>query len=263
MPSFPTSVFAPPSRSAGQTVQPAHMNDAQDELNAIEGGYLNGTARLNSSASTLASLSVAGGSTLAGRLAVSSGLSVAGNSTLGSSVTLGTIPYVFPSSGGSTGQVLTCVSTSGSTMTLEWRASAGGGSTAVPDAVKGMRETILEIATGSSVGIAWTEQTFITNSSMHSTATNPTRLTPQSTGIYLVTVFVNFRTLTGSFYDIRIKDSSNAIIGWGTSSLAHNLLNLSTYKRFDELGGYVRVSAEVGGTTNALSTRTWATMVKL
>lgn len=129
MPSFPTSVFAPASRSAGQTIQPAHVNDLQDEVNAIEGGYLNGTARLNSSASTVASLGVTGASTIAGRLVVSSGLSVVGNSTLGSSMSLGTIPYVFPSSGGSTGDVLTCVSTSGSTMSLEWRTGASSAAT--------------------------------------------------------------------------------------------------------------------------------------
>lgn len=124
MPSFPTSVFAPTNKSAGQTIQPAHVNDAQDEIVAIEGGYLNGTARLNSSASTVASLGVTGASTIGGRLVVSSGLSVAGNSTLASSITLGAIPYVFPSSGGSVGQALAIVSTSGSTIGLEWRAGA-------------------------------------------------------------------------------------------------------------------------------------------
>ena len=106
MPSFPGAVFSAGTRSAGQTIGSAHMNAVQDELNAVTDGYLNGTARLNSSASTLASLDVNG------------------NSTLASSVTFGSIPYVFPSSGGSTGQVLTCISTSGSTMRLEWRTAA-------------------------------------------------------------------------------------------------------------------------------------------
>ena len=103
--SYPGSVKTFATRATGQTIDPSHVNDLQDEVNAIEAGLLNGTAPLNSSRSTLVALSVSG------------------NSTLASSITLGTIPYVFPSSGGSTGTVLTCVSTSGSTMSLEWRAS--------------------------------------------------------------------------------------------------------------------------------------------
>ena len=66
MPSFPGSVFAPTARASGQTIQAAHVNDLQDEVVALEGGYLNATARLNSSNSTLATLSVTGGSTFAG-----------------------------------------------------------------------------------------------------------------------------------------------------------------------------------------------------
>lgn len=103
MASFPTSPKSFVSRSAGDVIQPSHMNDVQDEVNAVQAGYLNGTARLNSSNSTVAALSVTGPSTLA------------------SSITIGTLPYIFPSSGGTTGQVLTVVSTSGSTQSLEWR----------------------------------------------------------------------------------------------------------------------------------------------
>lgn len=106
MASFPDSVKSFAARSNGQTIDAAHVGDLQDEVNAIEAGYLNGTARLNSSASTLASLDVNG------------------NSTLASSITLGTLPYVFPASGGSTGTVLMVDSTSGSTMTLKWGTAA-------------------------------------------------------------------------------------------------------------------------------------------
>lgn len=92
MPSFPTSVFSPASRSNGQTLDASHVNDVQDEIVAIEGGYLNGTARLNSSNSTVANLSVAGGSTFAGPVTCSSGVTIssggltvsAGNVTIGS-----------------------------------------------------------------------------------------------------------------------------------------------------------------------------------
>lgn len=67
MPSFPASVKSFTTKNAGDVIQNTHLNDLQDEVNAMEGGYLNGTARLNSSGSTLATLSVSGGSTFAVR----------------------------------------------------------------------------------------------------------------------------------------------------------------------------------------------------
>lgn len=70
MASFPTSVKSFASRSNGGTIDAGHVNDLQDEVNAVEDGYLNGTARLNSSGSTVTSLSVTGGSTLGGTLQV-------------------------------------------------------------------------------------------------------------------------------------------------------------------------------------------------
>lgn len=66
MADFPTSVFNPANRSNGQTIDASHVNNLQAEVTAIEDGYLNGTARLNSSKSTVAALSVAGASTFAG-----------------------------------------------------------------------------------------------------------------------------------------------------------------------------------------------------
>lgn len=66
MPSFPTAVKSFATVVNGGTIQAATTNDIQDEISAIETGYLNGTARLNAAASTLTSLSVTGASTLAG-----------------------------------------------------------------------------------------------------------------------------------------------------------------------------------------------------
>ena len=108
--SYPGAVKSFVSRNAGDVIQPAHVNDLQDEVNAIESGLLNGTAPLNSSNSTMVHVSA------------TAGLNVVGNSTFGSTVTIGGIPMIFPSAGGSTGQVLTISSTSGSTLTLSWAA---------------------------------------------------------------------------------------------------------------------------------------------
>jgi hypothetical protein len=76
MAAFPNSVKSFAIHNAGDTIQQADVNDCQDEIAAIETGYLTGTAQLNSSHSTLATLSVLGGSTLAGNLTLSGGLSI-------------------------------------------------------------------------------------------------------------------------------------------------------------------------------------------
>jgi hypothetical protein len=75
VPSFPGAVKTFTTRNAGDTIQPSHVNDLQDEVNAIEDGYRNATAPLNSSKSTVVSLSVTGNSTLAN-------VNITGGSTL-------------------------------------------------------------------------------------------------------------------------------------------------------------------------------------
>lgn len=80
--SYPGSAKVFTSRSAGQSIASAHINDLQDEVNAIESGLLGGTAPLTSSNATIANLTVAGGSTLAT-------LSVSGGSTFAGVVTYG------------------------------------------------------------------------------------------------------------------------------------------------------------------------------
>ncbi len=85
MANYPGSVTTFATKNTGDTIQAAHVNTLQDEVNAIEAGLLNGTARLNSSHSTLVALSVTGGSTIgtlqAGASTVAS-LSVSGASTV-------------------------------------------------------------------------------------------------------------------------------------------------------------------------------------
>lgn len=71
MANFPNSVTSFAARANGQTIDASHVGDLQDEVNAIEDGYINGTARLNSSNSTVANLTVSGGSTFAGTVTFS------------------------------------------------------------------------------------------------------------------------------------------------------------------------------------------------
>ena len=107
MASFPTTNITYATRSAGQAIASAHINSLQDEIAAIELGYLTGTARLNAAGSTVATLSVTGGSTFAGV------------ATFANAVTaLRGVSYTFPAADGAANTVL---QTNGSA-TLSWEA---------------------------------------------------------------------------------------------------------------------------------------------
>lgn len=86
MASFPTSAKTFATRSNGQIIDGSHVQDLQDEVAALEDGYLNGAARLNSSNSTVANLSVVGGSTVAA-LHVTSTATFDGNVTITGTLT--------------------------------------------------------------------------------------------------------------------------------------------------------------------------------
>jgi len=83
MASFPSAIKAFTTKSAGNVIQPADVNDLQDEVNAMEDGYLNGTARLNSSNSTVKTLSVLGGSTFVGNVVIGSSVTLTAGGSIG------------------------------------------------------------------------------------------------------------------------------------------------------------------------------------
>ena len=97
MANYPNAIPSFSDKSPGQTIASAHMDAVQDEIVAIGSGLLQGTAPLNSSNSTLANLSVTGGSTIALSLAVGvnasvlGALSVGGNSTIAGTLSAGNI----------------------------------------------------------------------------------------------------------------------------------------------------------------------------
>lgn len=62
--SYPGAVKTFATRSNGQTIDASHIDDLQDEVNAIEDGLLNSHAPLNSSNTSVNNLQVNGGSTL-------------------------------------------------------------------------------------------------------------------------------------------------------------------------------------------------------
>lgn len=87
MASFPNAVVSFPTRNTGDVITAAFFNDPNAEIVAIEAGYLQGTAPLNSSNSTMVSLSVTGNSTIGGAL------SVTGNATIGGALSAAAQPY--------------------------------------------------------------------------------------------------------------------------------------------------------------------------
>ena len=281
MPSYPDSVKTFTSKTSGQNIDPAHVNDLQDEVNAIEAGLLNGTARLNSSGSTLARLQVTGGSTFAGGLQSSNSTITGGlnssNSTLanlsvtgGSTFASGLQSSNSTISGGlnSSNSTLANLSvTGGSTLgTLQGGASTvtslsvSGGSTVTtlqaagstfsvrpveppPDAVRLTISSSLALASGVSTAINWLTQEYAINSSMHSTATTSSRVTPQSTGVYVATLQVGFTINSSGYRQVEIRDSSGvavAVVRQMTVTTADNTyLQTVGTKRFDVTGGFL------------------------
>jgi hypothetical protein len=222
MADFPTVKHTFTTFSNGATTDAAQVTDIYAEVEAIEDGYLNATARLNSSNSTLANLSVPGGSTLTTLSAGASTLTtlqVTGNSTFTGTVTItGTLtasalaPHPFALATGSTSQ----------------------------------------FANGSSGGVSWPTNTSLNNSSVHSTGTNPDRFFPQSTGLWALSVSV---TLAGAFadpstgvIDLNVKDSSGTAVSFmrtnGSAGGRAPSASVTGMKHFDSLAAtpYLRLT---------------------
>lgn len=211
MANYPNSVWSPSAKSNGQTIDASHINDIQDEVVALEDGLRNATAPLASSRSTVAALSVVGGSTFGAR------------------------PVEPP-----------------------------------PHMVLVFRETTHAMGSSVASTITWNAQSILTNSSMHSTGTNPERLTPQSTGVYRIAAHVSFIGNSSGDRYVQIRDSSGVSLatGQGRSGSANNLrVQVECVKRFDALGGYVICHVEnEGASTMSVSSglgETWMSLEKL
>lgn len=107
--SYPGAVKTFATRTSGQSIDPAHINDLQDEVNAIESGLLNGTAPVNSSRIVATGLQVTGNSTVAA-LSVTGVVSFDASAVIALSsgdnhnvdVSTATVVYLLPSTSGST-----------------------------------------------------------------------------------------------------------------------------------------------------------------
>lgn len=125
-----------------------------------------------------------------------------------------------------------------------------------PDAVRLQLDAAVEIPTNSTTAIGWTNEVFITNSSMHSTGSNPSRVSPQSTGLYWCHAVVRYRTQGSTAGILWIEDSSGGNIAvTRLPNSGGDIFTIQTegIKRFDATGGWVRAVVQVQTSTNSVA----------
>ena len=163
---YPASVISFTTKNAGDTIQPAHVNDLQTDVTAIEDGLLNGlahqviistggltvsTGSVNiGGPSSLATLQVNGASTFAGPVTFSSAVTFGGPHTFSSGLTV------------STGVIR-------QNSLPAWNV---------------FHSTHSTVASGSSIGALFDSQDFVRGDIGHSTGVNSSRITINTTGLY-------------------------------------------------------------------------------
>lgn len=245
MAAYPSGVYAPASKSAGQVIQAGFFNDPDAEIVAVETGLVNGLAHPLVLTSTFGA--VIGGN-----------LSVAGASTL-TTLQAGASTVTTLSAGASTVTTLQVsgVSTFTGAVTFAVRPVLP------PPDLALLTGSTSQFASGSSGGVSWPTQALLTNSSLHSTGTNPDRLSPQSTGVYALSVSVSlaaqFADPSTGTIDISIKDSSGARVEFvrvnGSAGGRPPSITGFGMKHFDTLAAspYLRIALlQRGGSTASL-----------
>ena len=215
--SYPSAVKTFAARSNGGVIDASHVNDLQDEVNAIEAGLLNGTAPLNSSKSTLVSLSVTGASTLAGTV------NVTGNSTF--------------------------------TGTVNFTGTVTGVATNNPPRVRASMSSTQNVSSNTWTGLTWNTNVY-DSTGMHSTTTNSSRITfVGSTGIYHIGAQVTLSTVVSgaSFLRIMVNDSSEALSVKADGSNSTNCpMNLSGDLRVADTTDYITVQVRLATSTGSV-----------
>ena len=193
MANYPNAVTSFATKNSGQTIQAADINDLQTEVTAIEAGLLQGTAPLNSSNSTVNNLSVLGNSTIAGNVTIGGSLTVSSGLTLVGGIALSGVQ----------------------TNNSQPRARVYAGSTQA-------------LASGAEAAVTFDSEDYDPQT-LHSTGTNPTRITPGSTGVWMFGATVNFAAETQNAYVRFIKNSTTAMgsavgfIGNGANSMGYRI----------------------------------------
>lgn len=236
MASYPTAVKSFTSKNDGVDYpQAAHVNDLQDEVQAIEDGLINGLQHgltISTGGLTISTggLRVGGQSTLAS-LSVTGGVDVVGGSTFG---TINAGASTFNS------VVVTGALTATGTVT--------GNFDVRPSVLLRNTSNTVLAAGGTFIGLEWKTILFDTHG-MHSTTTNSSRITfAHSTGSYCVGANIPVTMSAQNFMRSHIRYNDSTVLVAGASAMAgggdlafHQ--NLSGLLRVADLTDYVTVRA--------------------
>lgn len=232
---YPSSPYSVTPVSNGQTIDASRDNAQDAELTALTGAVLSGFA--HALTVSTGGLTVSTGSVNVGGPSSLTTLQVNGGSTFVGSVTFSSLVTF------STG--------------LTERPEMP------PPQLVLLTGSTSQFANGSSGGVSWPTQSAITNSSMHSTGSNPDRVIPQSTGVFALSVSLTLSTAfadpSSGALDISIKDSSGGLVdfqrqigsagGRAPSVAAFGMKHIDTIAA----GPYLRVVlVQRGGSTHSL-----------
>lgn len=245
MANYPTATYSPSAVTNGDIIDASRDNAQDAEITAVENALLTGLAH---------------GLTIStGGLTVSTGsVNVGGPSSLATLQVNGASTFTTVQAGASTVTTLQVTGASSFTgaVTFATRPVAP-----MPD-LAFLTGSTSPFANNSSGGVFWPTQNALTNSSLHSTATNADRVSPQSTGAWMWTMALTLSTgfaepSTGTV-TVVVKDSSGGIVDFGRFATAGGkapTAMASGGKRFDSLAAnpYVRaVLIQTGGSTASL-----------
>jgi len=251
MASYPSAVKTFTAKNAGDTIQPSHIGDLQDEVTAIEDGLLNGTAPINSSRITAPSAQIT-------------------NATISS---LTVTSFGFPTNSTLTNVNVTGGSTLASLSVTGMSSLADAQIAAAPPAVRVFNNANLNTNNGSTTRLTFNTQVFTSTSGMHSTTTNPGRLIAVSSGVYVISGCVNWSGgSTGGFREARILINGSSVIASDIRDAAsggnQTRQVVTAIYRFASSGSYaeLEVSQNSGSTLSVITSADYSptfSMVKM
>lgn len=240
MASYPSAVKSFTTKNAADTIQPAHINEVQDEIAALEDGLLNGTAPINSSRITAPAAQIT-------------------NATISS---LTVTSFNFPAN-----STLTNLNVTGGSTLADLQV------TAAPPCAVVWNSANLNTNNGSTTRLTFNTQLFTSTSGMHSTTTNPTRVIAPSSGVYLIVGSVIWSGgSTGGYRFMKILINGSSVIANDARAALNDgngtAQNLSAIYRFASSGSYaeLEVQQNSGSTLSVLANADYSpilSMVKL
>lgn len=216
MASYPSAVKSFGTKNAGDTIQPSHINELQDEVAALEDGLLNGTAPINSSRITAPAAQIT-------------------NATISS---LTVTSFNFPAN-----STLTNLNVTGGSTLSDLNVTTN------PTAARVTISANLNTNSGSTTRLTFNTQVFA-SAGMHSTTTNPGRLTAPSSGLYMIAGQVAWTTgSTGGYRRLRILIDGSSIVAQDTrdgngDGIGATHQTVATIYRFASSGSYAELEVQ-------------------